>query len=136
MSANTNPIYSRIPDIQWTELAAANTAKDGTGTVATGFTADATEGGRVEKVKVRAKGTNVATVLRFWINNGSTNATAANNTLIYELTIAATTLSETAQLADYDVALNLPMPPGYKLNFTIGTTIAAGIHVCCIGGKY
>jgi hypothetical protein len=136
MPANTTPIYSKAPDIQWCVIDTANTAKDGTGTVGTAFTADATNGGRVEKLKVRAKGTNVATVLRVWINNGSTNATAGNNTLIYEVTIAATTLSEVAALADTEIPLGIALPLGYKINVTIGTTVAAGLHVTAIGGKY
>lgn len=138
MAANTSPIYSRTPDVQWgtSALTTANTAKDGTGTVLTVFTADATEGGRVEKLKVRAAGTNVATVLRVFINNGSTNATAANNILYVEATIAATTLSETSALADNEIALNLALPAGYKLNATIGTTVAAGLYITAVGGKY
>jgi len=136
MTANVNPIYSRTPDVQWSEVATANTAKDGTGTVVTVFTADATEGGRVEKLKIRAKGTNTATALRVWINNGSSNATPANNTLYTEATIAATTLSEVAALVDNEIILNLALPAGYKINVTIGTTVAAGLHVCAVGGKY
>jgi len=136
MTANVNPIYSRTPDVQWSEVATANTAKDGTGTVVTVFTADATEGGRVEKLKIRAKGTNTATALRVWINNGSSNATPANNTLYTEATIAATTLSEVAALVDNEIILNLALPAGYKINITIGTTVAAGLHVCAVGGKY
>jgi len=136
MTANVNPIYSRTPDVQWSEVATANTAKDGTGTVVTVFTADATEGGRVEKLKIRAKGTNTATALRVWINNGSSNATPANNTLYTEATIAATTLSEVAALVDNEIILNLALPAGYKINVTIGTTVAAGLHICAVGGKY
>lgn len=146
MAANTAPIYSRTPDIQWGAtdgnggsagpLKTANTAKDGTGTVLTVFTADATEGGRVEKIRIRPAGTNVATVLRVFINNGSTNATVANNVLFTEITVAATTLSETAALAETEITIALPLPPGYKLNVTIGTTIAAGVFVSAIGGKY
>lgn len=138
MPANTNPIYSRTADVQWGTISAANTAKDGTGTVVTVFTADATEGGRIERVKVRALGTNVATVMRFFVNNGSTNATAANNSLIFEATIAATTLSEVAALVDNDIKFPDPisLPAGYKLNVTIGTAVAAGLAVTAIGGKY
>lgn len=46
MAANNNPIYTRVADVQWgtTLITTANTAKDGTGTVLTVFTADATEG--------------------------------------------------------------------------------------------
>lgn len=134
---NTKPIYSRSPDIQWVQsITSANTATDGTGSVNTVFTADATNGGRVEKLKIRALGTNVATVLRVFINNGSTNATASNNTLYYEVTIAATTASSTAALADNEIALSLALPAGYKLNVTIGTAVSAGLSVTAVGGKY
>lgn len=140
MAANTTPIYSKVGDIQWgTLLATANTAKDGTGTVATIFTADPTNGGRVERIKVRAAGTNVATVLRIFINNGSTNATPANNSLFAEITCPATTLSEVAALLDPSVGITdfpLVLPPGYKLNCTIGTTVAAGVSITAIAGKY
>jgi hypothetical protein len=138
MAANTSPIYTRLADVQWgtTAITTANTAKDGTGTVLTVFTADATEGGFVQKVRFRAAGTNVATVARIFINNGSTNATAANNILYDEITLAATTLSEVASLALYEVPLMIPLPAGYKINITIGTTVSAGYYVTAIGGKY
>lgn len=138
MAANTSPIYTRTPDVQWgtTTVATANTAKDGTGTVLTVFTADATEGGFVQKIRFRAAGTNVATVARIFINNGSTNATAANNILYDEITLAATTLSEVAALALYEIPLMIPLPAGYKINVTIGTTVSAGYYVSAIGGKY
>ena len=140
MSANISPIYSKVGDIQWGSLlTTANTAKDGTGTVVTIFTADATNGGRVERIKVRAAGTNVATVLRIFINNGSSNGTAANNSLFAEITIPATTLSEVAALADPSIGITdfpIVLPPGYKLNVTIGTTVAAGLYITALGGKY
>jgi hypothetical protein len=138
MAANTNPIFSRQPDIQWssTALTAANTAKDGTGTVATVFSADATEGGRIEKLVARAIGTNVATVLRAFLNNGSSNATPGNNVLIAEMTLPATTLSEVAAQPAYELPLNLALPAGYKINCTIGTAVAAGYMLSGIGSKY
>jgi len=138
MAANTSPIYTRTPDVQWgtTAITTANTAKDGTGTVLTVFTADATEGGFVQKIRFRAAGTNVATVARIFINNGSTNATAANNILYDEIMLAATTLSEVAALALYEIPLMIPLPAGYKINVTIGTTVSAGYYVSAIGGKY
>jgi hypothetical protein len=136
MAANTAPIYSRLGDIQWIQsLLTAATAKDGT-TATLLFTADATNGGRVEKIKVRALGTNTATVLRVFINNGAAVGTAANNTLLTELTIAATTLSEVAALADNDIPINIALPAGYRLYVAIGTTVAGGLSVTAIGGKY
>lgn len=142
MAANTTPIYSKVGDVQWGTISAANTAKDGTGTVVTIFTADATNGGRVEKVRIKALGTNVATVLRLFINNGSTNATAANNTLIAEITLPVTTLSEVAALTLQelpnlvDTIIPIVLPPGFKLNVALGTAVSAGYQVTAIGGKY
>src|SRR5438045_5071018 len=116
MTANNNPIFTRTADLQWSgsALTAANSAKDGTGTVATAFTADASEGGFVTKLVARAAGTNVASVLRIFINNGSTNATAANNIMFTEMTLPATALSEVAAQPAYELPLNLALPAGYK----------------------
>ena len=138
MAANTAPIFSLLGDIEWgaTAITTANTAKDGTGTVLNVFTADATNGGFVQRIRFRTAGTNVATVARVFINNGSTNATPANNILWDEITLAASTVSEVAAQAVYELPLNYALPPGYKLNVTIGTTVAAGYFVTVIGGKY
>lgn len=144
MPANTIPIYPITPKASWGTITAANTAKDGTGTVITAFTAGA-NGSRIDKIRVRALGTNVATVLRFFVNNGSASTTAANNSLVFEKTIAATTLSEVSELADYDLmdsSGSVPVPPipflpaGYKINIAIGTAVAAGLQVTVFGGDY
>ena len=135
MPVNTAPIFPLTPKTAWCTLATANTAKDGTGTVGTCYTAGS-NGARVDYLKVRALGTNVATVLRVFLNNGSDNTSAANNSLILEQTIAATTLSEVAALADNLVTLDASIPAGYKINVTIGTTVAAGLQVTAFGGDY
>ena len=135
MPANTAPIFPLTPKISWGTVATANTAKDGTGTVVPVFTAGS-NGSRLDYLKVRALGTNVATVIRVFVNNGSTNATAANNSLIFDQTIAATTNSETAQLVDNLIQLDLALPAGYVVNVTIGTTVAAGLQVTGVGGDY
>jgi hypothetical protein len=141
MPANTAPIFSAKGAIQWNPaiLNTANTAKDGTGTVATVFTGNAAgnnAGNFVQRLVARPLGTNVATVLRLFINNGSVNTIAANNSLIAELTLPATTLSEIAAQPDYVLPLNFAVPAGFKLNVTIGTTVAAGFAVTIIGGEY
>jgi hypothetical protein len=137
MPANTAPIFTLTPDVQWgpTAITTANTAKDGTGTVLTVFTAGA-NGSYVQRIRFRPAGTNVQTVARVFINNGSTNATAANNILWDEITIAGTTVSETAAQSTFEIPLNYALPAGYVLNITIGTTIAAGLYVSVIGGDY
>lgn len=135
MAANTVPIFPKLGQVSWGTVTTANTAKDGTGTVVTVFTAGV-DGSRVDSLVIRALGTNVATVLRVFINNGSVNSTPANNSLFTELTIAVTTLSETAMLVNNTIALNLVLPAGYKINVTIGTTVAAGLAVTAYGGSY
>lgn len=138
MPANTSPIYTLTPDIGGigtSAITSANTAKDGTGTVVTAFTAGA-NGSFVQRIRFRSAGTNVATVARIFINNGGTTSTATNNILYDEITLAATTLSETAALATYELPLNFALPAGYKLTVTIGTSVSAGYYVSVIGGDY
>jgi len=140
MPANTSPIFPLTPKVTFATITAANTATDGTGTIDstiyTIFTAGA-NGGRVDYIRCRALGTNVATVLRVFINNGSTNATATNNALFEELTLPITTASNTGEIStDYDVALNLSLPVGYKINVALATAAVAGWKVIAVGGDY
>ncbi len=138
MPANTYPIFSKASNNQWaaSTITAANIAKDGTGTVTLVFTADATNGGFVQGIMFKALGTNVATVARIFLNNGLTNATAANNSLVADITLPATTLSEVAAQPDYFLPINRALDPGHKLNVTLGTAVAAGYAVTVWGGKY
>ena len=136
-SLNTQPIYSSTGDTQWIgSVLTANTTKDLTaGTAYLAFTASAT-GGYVQRMRFRALGTNVATVARIFINNGSATGTTANNILWDEISLPATTLSETAALPTYELPLNFALPAGYKLFVTVATAVAAGYGVTVIGGKY
>lgn len=142
MAANTAPIYTRTADIQWiTAITAANTTLDITsGTSYLIFTADATEGGFVREVRIKASPANntAATVARIWLNNGSTTGTAANSALITEVTIPATTASNSAALPDIIVPINMALPAGYKLYLTLGTAPGGSgqFTATAIGGKY
>lgn len=136
MSGNTAPIFPKVGKNQWATMAAANTAKDGTGAGGTIFSADATNGSRLDTVKCRPLGTNVASVLRIFLNNGLTSATPANNSLYMERSLPAIALSETAEQADIEIPINLVLPPGYKVNVTLGTTVAAGWQITGVGGDY
>jgi hypothetical protein len=137
MPANTAPIFTLTPRTSWgtTAITTANTAKDGTGTVLSIFTAGS-NGSYVQRVRFRPSGTSVQTVARLFINNGSTNATAANNILFDEITLSAITLSETSAQPSFEIPMNFALPAGYVLNVTIGTTVAAGWYVSAIGGDY
>ena len=138
MAANTNPVFSRAGHINWNaaNITAANTTRDGTGTVTNVFTSDLTEGSYLQRLVVRSRGTNVATVMRVFINNGADSTVAANNSLIAEIGIAASTASEVAAMSGQEIPLNIILPATYKINVTLGTAVAAGFSVTAIGGKY
>ena len=149
MVANIDPIYSRTADIQMAGAVVgttANTATDGTGAGNTSiFQADATEGSFVQKVILKPISTIAATVVRIWYHSttgaftpGTTN-TAANTTLLAELTIAAWTVSQLVASPQYEIPLNLPMPPGTRLLISFGTSTGAGttgFNPLVIAGKY
>ena len=139
MAANVQPIYSKTADIQWATdiVQSANTTTTlTTGTTYCIFTADTTNGGYVQRVRFRPLGSNAATVARVWINNGSDTTVAANNAMWDEIAIALTTVSQTAAQATYELPLNFPLPPSYRLYVTLGTGVLAGFDVVVIGGKY
>jgi hypothetical protein len=97
-----------------------------------------------------AEGTNVATVARVFINNGSSNGTAANNTLIAEVTLPATTASNSVPVNASVIELPTPpqasavdltglpmvLPPSYKLMVCLGTAVASYWDVTVFGGAY
>lgn len=119
-------------------LTAANTAMDGTG--ATGrlllFTAGAS-GSLLPSIRFMHLGTNVATLCRVFLNNGSDPATPGNNTLIGEKAIAANTVSQTAKSIQYDLELDLIMKGGgspARIYVTLATAVAAGIQITPING--
>jgi hypothetical protein len=141
MPANNQPIFTRLADVQWTvsAMTVANTTTDLTaGTIYLAFSADSTNGGYVQRIRFRTLGTNSnATVARVWVNNGATTATAANNTLIDEITLPTTTVSQVAGQANYELPLNFALPAGYRIYITVGTApTSAGWNATVIGGKY
>ena len=139
MPANTSPIFTLSPDIQWAISATtANTTKDlSSGTTYQVFSAG-TNGGYVQRIRFRTLGTNLAaSVGRVWLNNGSSTLVAANNVLWDEITLPATTISEVAAQSTYELPLNFALPPSYRIFVTLGTAPnAAGWSITVIGGEY
>ena len=117
----------------------ANTARDGTGTVSTIFTADATNGGRAFRVTAMAAGTNPQSVLRIFYNNGDATSTASNNVLIAEVDLPPTTASASLPLAPVYKDLNLDIPPSTnpgRITCCVGTSGTDGWYFSCTGRKY
>ena len=146
MPANQAPIFALVPVVSYASGAAANaatpgvtanTTKDGSsGTIYGPIFVAGVNGSRLDFVRLRALGTNVATVCRVWLNNGGVTTTASNNMLFTEATIAATTLSETSALTENTITVNASLPAGYRVYLTFGTAQAAGHHATAVGGDY
>jgi hypothetical protein len=137
MATNTDPIFTGTPKSPFgTNVTAANTAMDGTGTVTNVFTADATNGGFLGLVKLKPKGTNVASVARFFRTKNSDNTVAANNALVAEVTLPATTASATSALVELSYVFNEALEAGMQINMTLGTAVAAGWQASAEAGSY
>lgn len=147
MAANTIPIVPITQNIGSVTLTTADTSLTSPTTAgATALTAGA-NGTRIDGMKVRALGTNVATVLRVFIKTGGSYA------LFYEVALPASTASTTAPAEATDLYLlpvnydngaagnsNGVLPPylksGQSLVVSLGTTVAAGYAVTAWGGDY
>jgi hypothetical protein len=111
MSANTTPIFVGTPRIEAVRINAANTAKDGSGTIVTAFTAG-TNGSRIDAVTFLnapdTPATNSAGVWRIFIRKNSSSPW----TLLQETTTAAVASSNTVVGALvtnlFTYGLNLP----------------------------
>lgn len=138
MAANTSPVFVSGPKISFSgSMTTANTDTSmSTGTSYLVYTGGA-NGSKVETVNLWHLGTNSSqTVVRFFVNNGSSTGTAANNALVQEFTMAANTVSQTAASTPVAWAANLYLAPGYKLYATLGTAASAGIMAVAQGGDY
>lgn len=102
------------------------------------FTAGA-DGARIERLKFTAGGTNVASVARIYVNNGSVNTTATNNTLIGEITLPATTATNTAAVISPEFFMPggaFVIPATFRIYVGLATAVAAGWVVTPIAGQY
>lgn len=144
MPGNNDPIYSRVGDITKdgaTGMAALITAaaNDYTGAGVNNvlvWTADATNGGFIQRLRLKSGGTNTASAMRLFLNNGAVNSTAANNCFFGEISLPATTAIATAATIDLDYPLNIALPPGFRIYAGLATAVAAGWTVTPVAGKY
>lgn len=116
-------------------LTAANTALDGTGSTGRALVFTAGSSGSVlPALRFLHLGTNVATLLRVFRNNGSDPEVAGNNALIYEIEVAAHTTSSTAASIPYQLDCNLVLGASERVYVTLATAVAAGIKITPMNG--
>lgn len=148
MAANTTPRFSLNGDYSSNNSTAmaptlTTAAADYTGVSANNaqvFKSNATNGGRIAGLHFEATGTNTQSVARIYVNNGSTQATATNNSLVGKITLPASTASNTVaeQTADFMFPGGVAdLQAGFVVFCGLATTVAAGWVVTPImGGQY
>lgn len=147
MPANTIPIYPASPNISGVYIQTADTNIKAPVTNGMVLATGGTNGTRVDAIKIRALGTNVASVLRIYWNDGQGTA-EVNFKLIHEVALATST-AQTATITGVDTILlpinyandgNGVLPPalnsGQKLYVSLGTTVTSGYAVTFMGGDY
>lgn len=135
MPANTDPIWTRNGNIQSVLVTAANTSSQGGGTIGTdifkAFTADATNGSFVQRVRLNPTATTptttTATVARVFISSVTSGSTTSSNTfLVAEVTLPAIAADNASAAAIYyDVTLGIPLPASYTILVTNHASPAA-----------
>lgn len=141
---NIDPIYSKVGSVSnnngtGMNQLVLNAANDYTGIdadVSLIFTADATNGSFIQRIRFKAGGTNTASVARIYLNNGSTPGTASNNLFYGEVSLPATTAIATAATVEIDYQMGFAIDPGFRIYFGLGTAVAAGWVATVIAGKY
>ena len=143
MAANTAPIYSLSPDVSangTTTMPVAMTTATGDYTGASAnhvlvYTAGS-NGGYIRRLRLNAIGTNVASVARIYINNGSANTTAANNVLFGQVSLPAITATNTGSTIEVDYPTEFAINAGFRIYVGLGTTVASGWICTAIAGQY
>lgn len=129
-----NPSYAAAPRCAVGQVSAANTARDGTGTIATIFTAGAS-GSRIDAINLKAVSTTTAGMIRLFIHDG-TNARLLTELPVVAVTPGASSPSWEAQLNANSMSQVLPiiLPTGYSLRAS--TEKAEVFNVISIGGDF
>jgi hypothetical protein len=127
----TTPQFSSTVRTAFAQVTTANTNRDGTGTIATIFTAGSS-GSRIENVTIQAAVTTTAGMVRLYIHDGT------NARLFFEQAITAATPSATVKAFAATIAFGDVMPlllaNGYSLRASTEKTETFNIIV--FGGDF
>lgn len=125
----TAPNYAATPRIGIANQATANTARDGTGTLATVLTAGS-NGTRIDNIVIKATVTTTAGMVRLYIHNGTTAF------LWREVAVNAITASGTVPAFEQTIDCSVPgsllfLPTGHSLRFA--PNAAESFNVTAVG---
>jgi len=133
VAANTNPVFTLVPNVGTATLSAGNTNRDGTtGTYVTLFTAGA-DGSMLDRVTVTATGTTTAGLVRLFLNNGTTRR-LYEEIAVTAVTPSGTTAAFTGASTKITPATPLTLATGWTLDGN--THNAESFHVLTEGGNF
>lgn len=150
MAQNTAPIFTVTPRVSFGTLTGniGLTRSDGVGTIGTDiflmFTADATDGSFVSKIRISAAATTstsmTASVIRIYISSATSGAVTAATAVLYaEVAVAALAAAHTSNATNfYEVPLNITLPASYTILASIDDNLAANTRwqFLTFGGDY
>lgn len=130
----SQPGYAATAKVGRGALSAANTNRDGTGTIATVFSAGAS-GSRVDRIVIKATANTTAGMVRLFIHDGS-SAYLWREIAVSAIIVSATVAGFESSMSSNNAAdigfLPLTMPTGYSLRAS--THNAETFNVWAIGG--
>lgn len=140
MAANTQPIFPITPKVGGGKVITADTSYENPVTYPVTLFTAGENGSRIDQIKARALGDNVATVLRLFVYDG------ASYMLAHEAGLPSSVADEDGETGSdidilrdtgYEAIPPVPyLPAGYSLVATVGTTVASGWMVTVFGGAY
>lgn len=143
MSANLDPIYPIRGDqsvdngtTMPSTITGASGDYDGTGANNALVHTAGSSGSFVRSLRFVAKGTNVASVARVYLNNASTNGTATNNDIWDQISLPATTASNTGATVTVVLPMGIALKAGWRIYVGLGTAVSAGWVATADAGQY
>lgn len=124
-----SPVFTSTPHVEVTAIATANATRNGTGTIATVFTAGA-NGSRVDRIIIHATVTTTAGAIRLYLYNGTTYF------LWKEVDVSAITVGASTEAFNATVVLdNFFLPGTSGFNRIAASTEAAENHNITVMGS-
>jgi hypothetical protein len=134
---NASPNFSGPPRMGVASISAANTNRDGTGTIVTVLAsvaggADVSGGTRIDFVDIKATGTTTAGMIRLYVSTD----TGASWKLIREIVVNAITPSASLAAFETQLELSRDLPAGTANLLGASTHNAEAFNVTAWGGDY
>jgi hypothetical protein len=132
MAANTSPIFILSSCLGYVQATTANTARDGSGTVATLLTGDA-DGSIVDLIRIVATGTTTAGVVRIFLSTDS----GTTKRLLCENLVAAITPGTTQTVFTTEFIPTRPLVLKDTSSILYASTqIGETFNIFAYGGNY